>query len=148
MRFDDLKEFDGHAYSGMPVGGGHTWHYTDAIWRERKVAPDRWEFSLKSIKRRDRHAPPGSGAPPDTLYHWYLLADQRVRKIDEDSYTTFMSGLKYKVAHKRPHWRRWSCEYPEQPSETERVIEILRDTLSRLDPEPAGLYAPLDAPRV
>ena len=67
--------------------------------------------------------------PVGTEYHWYILAHQRVRKIDADSYTTFMSGLKYKVAHKRPHWRKWSSEYPEQPSERQRLTAILEETL-------------------
>lgn len=135
MAFDDLKDFNGKAYTGMPVGGHHTWLYTDAIWRERKVAPDAWEFAFRAIKRRDRSAPAGSGVPPNTLYHWYILAHQRVRKIDEDSYTTFMSGRKYKVAHKRPHWRRWSCEYPDRASEGENLINILEGTLALLRDE-------------
>ena len=143
MSFDDLKEFNGQSHSGMAVGGSHSWRYTDAIWREQKVAPDRWEFTFKSKKRRGQAAPPGSGVPPDTLYHWYLLAHQRVRKIDEDTYATFMSGLKYKIAHKRPYWRRWSCEYPDQASERDRVIEVLEDALNRVRPEPAG---PASAP--
>ena len=145
MSFDDLKEFNGQSYSGMAVGASHSWRYTDAIWREQKVAPDRWEFTFKSKKRRGQPAPPGSGVPPDTLYHWYLLAHQRVRKIDEDTYATFMSGLKYKIAHKRPYWRRWSCEYPDQASERDRVIEVLEDALDRLRAELAA-PAPLPVP--
>ena len=143
MAFDDLKDFHGRAYSGMPVGGRHGWHYTDATWRERKVAPDEWEFSFRSVKRRMQSAPAGSGAPPGTLYHWYILADQRVRKIDEDSYTTFMSGLKYKIAHKRPHWRRWSCDYPDQRPERDKVVSILEATLSRLKESPPMPANPL-----
>ncbi len=132
MAYDDVKEFDGEAYSGMAVGGRHLWHYTDAVWREEKVAPDRWDFNLTSVKRRDTPAPQGSGAPPLTEYHWYLLAHQWVRKIDADSYHTFMTGVKYKLAHKRPHWRAWSDTYPGNPSSHESVIRILEDTLERL----------------
>ena len=55
-----------------------------------------------------------------------------MRKIDADSYTTFMSGVKYKIAHKRPHWRKWSSEYPEQTSEAEKLIAVLEETLARL----------------
>jgi len=132
MAYDDLKEFAGEEYSGMAVGGEHSWIYPNGLWRERKVAPDRWEFTFSSIKERERPAPQGSGAPPKTLYHWYLLAHQRVRKVDADTYTTFMSGLKYKVAHKRPQWRKWSSQYPGQESEQERVIAILEETLSGL----------------
>ena len=131
MAYDDLKEFDGEEYSGMGVGGRHTWHYTDALWRERKTAPDAWEFTLTSIKKRDRPAPPGSGAPVFTEYHWYLLAHQWVRKIDADSYTTFMSGMKYKLAHKRPHWRAWSSEYAGRETADARVADILEAALGR-----------------
>ncbi len=135
MAYDDLKEFDGEAYTGMAVGGRHVWHYTDAVWREEKVAPDRWDFSLTSVKRRDTSAPPGSGAPPLTEYHWYLLAHQWVRKIDADSYRTFMSGVKYKLAHKRPHWRQWSDAYPGNETSREAVMGILEDALGRLRSE-------------
>ena len=135
MAYDDLKEFEGEEYSGMYVGGQHTWRYTDAVWREQKVAPDAWEFSLTSVKKRDRPAPPGSGAAVFTEYHWYLLAHQWARKIDADSYTTFMSGMKYKVAHKRPHWRAWSSEYPGNESEDIRISEILEAALDRIRPK-------------
>lgn len=132
MAYDDLKEFEGEEYSGMPVGGQHTWHYTDAVWREEKRTPDAWEFTLSSVKKRDRPAPIGSGAAVFSEYHWYILAHQWARKIDADSYSTFMSGMKYKVAHKRPHWRAWSSDYPGQATETERVAGILEATLDRL----------------
>lgn len=135
MAYDDLKRFNGQEYTGMPVGGQHAWLYPDGRWREQKVAPDRWEFTFTSMKRREQSAPVGSGAPSDTLYHWYILAHQRVRKIDQDSYSTFMAGVKYKLAHKRPHWSKWSSEYPEQESERERIITILETTLACLREE-------------
>ncbi len=141
MAYDDVKEFEGETYSGMAVGGEHTWLYPNGLWKETKVAPDRWDFTFNSIKERERSAPPGSGVPVGTQYHWYLLADQRVRKIDADSYTTFMSGVKYKLAHKRPHWRKWSSEYPEQTAETEKLINILEGTLARLREPVSGAFA-------
>src|SRR5712692_1526396 len=140
MAYDDLKEFEGETYTGVAVGGEHTWLYPNGLWRETKVAPGRWDFTFQSIKERERSAPPGSGVPVGTQYHWYILAHQRVRKIDADSYTTLMSGVKYKVAHKRPHWRKWSSEYPDQPSETEKLMHVLEETLARLResaPEPS-----------
>jgi hypothetical protein len=136
MAYDDLKEFSGQRYTGMSVGGEHAWLYPNGRWRERKVAPDRWEFTFSSLKERERSAPDGSGVPTGTQFHWYLLAHQRVRKIDKDSYTTFMEGLKYKVAHKRPHWRKWCDEYPDQRPERERVIGILEDAVAGLRSEP------------
>lgn len=138
MAFDDLKEFEGRTYTGMAVGGEHSWIYPSGLWRERKLAPDRWEFTFTSIKHRERSAPPGSGVPIGTRYHWYILAHQWVRKIDADAYHTFMSGVKYKVAHRRPNWRKWSCEYPEQPSERMKITAILEETLRLLRQEGSG----------
>ena len=132
MAYDDVKEFGGETYTGMAVGEEHTWLYPNGLWKETKVAPDRWDFTFRSIKERERSAPPGSGVPVGAQYHWYILAHQRVRKIDADTYTTLMSGVKYKIAHKRPHWRKWSSEYPEQESETERLIAVLEEALARL----------------
>jgi hypothetical protein len=132
MAYDDLKEFEGQRYTGMSIGGEHAWIYANGMWRERKVAPDRWEFTFSSLKEREGSAPEGSGVPEGTQFHWYLLAHQRVRKVDKDSYTTFMEGVKYKIAHKRPHWRKWSDEYPDQPSERDRLLGILEGTLEGL----------------
>ncbi len=148
MAYDDPKKFQGDTYTGMAVGGEHTWLYPNGLWHETKVAPDQWEFTFSSLKERERSAPPGSGVPVGTQYHWYVLAHQRVRKIDTDAYTTFMSGVKYKIAHKRPHWRKWSCEYPDQPTETQRLIAIFEAALDRLrtpefeDPRPEILDGP------
>ncbi len=132
MAYDDLKEFEGEPYTGMAVGGRHTWRYTNAVWREVKVSPDRWEFTLTSTKERDREAPERSGAALDTQYHWYLLAHQFVRKIDGDRYATFMSGLKHKIAHKRPDWRAWSSGYDAEESERNRIRAILEGAVDRL----------------
>ena len=135
MAYNDLKEFQGKIYSGMPVGGRHIWEYPDGLWQENKVAPDRWDFTFSSLKRRARRAPEGSGAPPGTQYHWYLLAHQKVRKLDQNTYTTTMEGVKYKIAHKRPHWRRWSTEYPDHEAEREILIRILEEHLAKLKSE-------------
>lgn len=130
--YDALKDHEGRAYTGMPVGGTHEWRYPDGRWRERKVSPDEWEVLFSSLKRRATPAPSGSGAKPGTRYHWYVLAHQRVEKLDKDRYSTLMEGAKWKVGHKRPHWARWSHEYDDQPSARQRVIRILEETLARL----------------
>lgn len=106
MRYDDVKVFGGRVYSGMRVGGTRSWINPRGVWRERKVAPDRWAFTFEFFKKRQEPSPEGSGAETGTQFHWYVLAHQRVKKIDRDAYATLMEGLTYKVAHKRPHWRR------------------------------------------
>lgn len=147
MAYDDVKEFQGRAYTGMAVGGEHAWVYPEGRWRERKVAPDEWAFTFESIKRRERSAPEGSGVPVGTRYHWYILAHQRVRKVDADKYETLMEGAKHKVAHMRPNWLRWSTELPGRESERERLVAILEATLAGLREEPAEEWphATLDA---
>ena len=132
MAFDDLKEFRGKVYSGMAIGGEHLWEYPHGLWRERKVAPDRWVFSFSSLKQRARSAPEGSGVPVGTGYHWFILGHQRVRKRDKDTYETLMEGAKFKVAHRRPHWRGWSTEYPDHEPEKEILIRILEEELAEL----------------
>jgi hypothetical protein len=132
VAFDDLKTFHGQVYSGMSIGDTHVWEYPHGVWREEKVAPDRWSFSFVSEKKRTRKAPAGSGALPGTRYHWFILAHQRVKKLDPDTYSTVMEGVKYKVAHKRPHWRHWSTEYPDQEPEREILIRILGEQLKEL----------------
>ncbi|MGQ0796980.1 MAG: hypothetical protein ACT4OI_03830 [Methanobacteriota archaeon] len=138
MAYDDVKVFEGEPYAGMRVGGRHTWRYTDAVWRERKVSPDAWDFVLTSVTRRDRAAPEGSGVPLGTQYHWYVLAHQWVRKIDADSYRTFMSGVKHKVAHRRPAWRTWSSGRLGRPSESETLARILTSALDAVRTKDGG----------
>ena len=116
----------------MAVGGMHEWVYPRGIWQEKKVAPDRWVFTFRSEKIRVRKAPEGSGALPGTQYHWFIIAHQHVRKRDADTYETVMEGVKYKVAHKRPHWRHWNTEYPDQVPEREILIRILEEQLAML----------------
>jgi hypothetical protein len=132
VAFDDLKKFQGQVYSGMSIGGTHVWDYPHGVWQEQKVAPDRWVFSFASGKKRVRKAPEGSGALPGTQYHWFILAHQRVRKVDQDRYETVMQGVKYKIAHKRPYWRHWSTEYPDNEPEREILIRILEQYLAEL----------------
>jgi len=132
VAFDDLKQFKEHVYSGMAIRGTHVWKYPNGVWQEQKIAPDRWNFSFRSEKKRMHKAPPGSGALPGTQYHWFILAHQRVRKLDPDTYETVMEGVKYKVAHKRPYWRGWSTDYPDQEPEREILIRILEEQLNQL----------------
>lgn len=144
MAYDDVKEHEGERYSGMPVGGEHRWVYPQGRWVERKQGPHRWSFTFQSDKRRSSPAPEGSGADPGTQYHWYILAHQRVRKVDKDTYHTRMEGRKYKIAHKRPYWKRWSSKYADQPSRAEKLVEILEQALARAREEAGGPQSRLE----
>lgn len=127
--YNELKEFDGKKYTGMKVGGRHKWYYDKGEWEEKKIAPDKWEFSYAVTKKRAWYAPEGSGVPVGTEYHWYILADQNVRKLDANNYTTIMTGLKYKLAHKRVQKGKWNITDSVQ---TERLIQLLQELILQL----------------
>jgi hypothetical protein len=133
-RYNEYKEFEGKKYTGMRVGGTHQWYYDKGEWKEKKITPDKWEFTYATNKRRAWQAPEGSGVPVGTEYHWYLLAHQNVRKLDANSYTTSMEGLKYKLAHKRAEIGKWSStDYAQK----ERLIQILEELIDQLKKEMA-----------
>lgn len=106
--YEEYKKFEGKQYTGMKVGRSHKWYYDKGKWKEKKVTPDKWEFTYAVNKRRAGQAPEGSGVPVGTEYHWYILAHQNVRKLDANSYTTSMTGLKYKLAHIRAEKEKWN----------------------------------------
>src|SRR5207253_1810979 len=106
--YNEFKQFEGHAYTGMKIGRSHKWNYDQGEWKETKITPDLWEISYAVTKRRAGHAPEGSGVPVGTEYHWYILAHQNVRKLNANDYTTSMTGIKYKLAHKRYDKEKWS----------------------------------------
>ena len=116
----------------MKVGGSHSWNYNNGKWNETKMTPERWAFNFNSIKTRTHAAPANSGACVRTKYHWYIIADQIATKIDDDSYMTSMKGVKFKVGHKRPHWKTFSYNYPEQESYKQRIISILESILDEM----------------
>ena len=81
----------------MAVGRSHKWYYDEGVWRDKKINPDLWEIEYEVTKRSGGKAPEGSGVPVGTEYHWYILAYQHVRKLDANSYSTALTGLKYKL---------------------------------------------------
>jgi hypothetical protein len=130
--YNSLKEFNGQTYSGMTVGGKHSWDYNNGIWSETKIKPNKWKFEFICNKYRKNPAPPGTGAPNKTEFHWYILADQKVVKLDENTYKTVMTGSKYKIGHKRPNWKQnWSYDYKKESYE-DKIIEILEEIIERL----------------
>jgi hypothetical protein len=136
MGYDDLKSHRGKRYSGMQVGRTHVWEYPNGEWRERKLTPDLWQFAFASAKhRKGRGAPQGSGVPEGTGYQWFVEAHQFVRKVDANTYTTYMEGLKHKVAHQRAGWEDWSTDRS-GPWDEARMVAILEEALANLKGEP------------
>jgi hypothetical protein len=129
-KYDSFKEFEGKRYTGMKVGRGHKWDYGAGEWIEKKVTPDQWEFRYAVPKRRRGKAPEGSGVPVGTAYHWYILAHQCVTKLDANTYSTEMVGVKYKVAHRRADKDAWSAT---DAGQRKRLIQFLKATLAELE---------------
>jgi hypothetical protein len=130
--FNAFKEFEGQRYTGVKIGRGHKWHYDKGDWKEKKVTPDEWQFNYAVTKRRAGHAPEGSGAPVGTEYHWYILAHQTVRKLNANDYTTDMSGLKIKLAHKRFDKEKWSAS---EKAQRKHLIKIFQRMIDQLEQE-------------
>jgi hypothetical protein len=127
--YNEYKEFEGQKYTGMKVGGSHKWYYDKGEWKEKKITPDKWEFTYAVNKKRAGQAPEGSGVPVGTEYHWYILAHQNVRKLDANSYATSMTGLKYKLAHRRAEKDKWNAT---DNAQRKRLIQILQELIDQL----------------
>ncbi|MFX1388946.1 MAG: hypothetical protein ACFE9Z_02655 [Promethearchaeota archaeon] len=130
--YNSLKKYNNNIYTGMKIGHSHHWNYHDGKWFETKKEPDKWSFKFDSLKTRINSAPINTGASINTKFHWYIIADQIATKIDNNSYMTSMKGIKFKIGHKRPYWKSFSYNYPDQLSYKEKVIEILEKVLNDL----------------
>ncbi|MGB8084782.1 MAG: hypothetical protein WCF07_00660 [Nitrososphaeraceae archaeon] len=123
--YEAYKEFNGRKYTGMRVGGSHKWYYDKGIWSEKKITPDKCELTYAVNKKRAWNAPEGSGVPVGTEYHWYILAHQNVRKLDANNYATSMTGIKYKLAHKRSGSVNWNTSDTQQRKQLIQILEEL-----------------------
>jgi hypothetical protein len=130
--YNEYKEFEGKQYTGMKVGRSHKWYYDAGEWKEKKITPDKWEFTYAVNKRRAGQAPEGSGVLVGTEYHWYILAHQNVKKLDANNYTTSMTGLKYKLAHKRAEKEKWNAS---DNAQRKRLIQVLEELIGQLKRE-------------
>ncbi|KAK9372443.1 uncharacterized protein V1513DRAFT_238457 [Lipomyces chichibuensis] len=135
--YDELKTFKGQYYAGMAIGGSHTWNYDQGVWKETKLEPDLWKVDFQTTKRRDRNAPKGSGAPVGTEYHWLIVAHQYVRKEDANTYSTHLTGSKYKLAHKNAASEKWSIGTV--MGQRKREVELLEDAKRRVEGLPPVL---------
>jgi hypothetical protein len=128
--YNAFKEFEGRRYTGMKIGRSHKWYYDKGEWKEKKITPDEWEIHYAVTKRRAGHAPEGSGVPVGTCYHWYILAHQNVTKLNADDYSTSMTGLKFKLSHKRAGTDKWSAGPKAQRN---HLIKILKQMVADLE---------------
>ncbi len=131
--YNAFKTFEGMRYTGMKIGRSHRWHYDEGFWKETKITPDLWQVSYAVTKRRVGHAPEGSGVPVGTEYHWYILAHQNVTKLDANAYTTSLTGLKFKIAHKRANAEKWSAT---EATQRKRMIAFLQSVIEQLEKAP------------
>jgi hypothetical protein len=139
--YNEVKSFEGQQYTGMKVGRSHKWHYDKGEWKETKITPDLWEISYAVTKRRAGKAPEGSGVPVGTAYHWYIMAHQNVQKLNANDYSTSLTGLKYKLAHKRFDKNKWSTSARTQKK---RLIKLMQDFIAQLQKEPVALQFEYD----
>jgi hypothetical protein len=130
VSYDEFKEYEGKKYTGMKIGRSHKWYYDKGEWKETKITPDLWQITYAVTKRRAGRAPEGSGVPVGTAYHWYVLAHQTVTKLNANDYTTSMTGLKFKIAHKRAESEKWSAT---PKTQRKRMIKFLQDTIGQLE---------------
>jgi hypothetical protein len=130
VSYDEFKEYEGQRYTGMKIGRSHKWHYDRGDWKETKITPDLWQVSYAVTKRRAGRAPEGSGVPVGTEYHWYVLAHQNVAKQTANDYTTSLTGLKFKIAHKRAGSEKWSAT---PMTQRKRMIKFLQSVIADLE---------------
>src|SRR5215210_2186096 len=136
VSYNEFKEYEGQRYTGMKIGRSHKWHYDRGDWKETKITPDLWEVSYAVTKRRAGRAPEGSGVPVGTEYHWYILAHQNVRKLNANDYSTSLTGLKYKLAHKRADKEKWSATAKTQ---RKHLVKLLQELIAELEKEPVPI---------
>ena len=65
-----------------------------------------------------------------TEYHWYILAHQNTAKQTANDYTTTLTGLKFKIAHRRAGSEKWSAT---PQTQRKRMIMFLRSVLADLE---------------
>ena len=119
----------------MKIGRSHKWYYDQGEWKEKKITPDLWQIGYAVTKRRAGRAPEGSGVPEGTEYHWYILAHQNTAKQTANDYTTSLTGLKFKIAHKRADTGKWSAT---PRTQRQRMITFLRSVLADLEKHSEG----------
>jgi hypothetical protein len=130
--YNTFKEYNGQQYTGMKIGRSHKWNYDSGVWKEKKITPDKWEVHFAVDKHRAGHAPEGSGVPIGTEYNWYIMAHQLVKKLDANTYSTELTGFKFKLAHKRSDAEKWNIS---DKTQRKHLINILQGFIEELEKE-------------
>jgi hypothetical protein len=130
--YNRYKFFNGKQYTGMTIGRSHKWYYDKGIWLDKKLTPDKWIINFEVTKRRAGKAPKGSGVPVGTEYHWYILAHQKVKKLNANDYSTSMNGFKFKIAHKRSTKDKWNIS---DKAQRNKLIKVLKEFIEELEDE-------------
>ncbi len=68
--------------------------------------------------------------PVGTEHHWYIVAHQNVAKQSANDYTTSLTGLKFKIAHKRAGSDKWSAT---PKTQRKRMIVFLQTVIADLE---------------
>src|ERR687883_960065 len=144
VSYNEFKEYEGQRYTGMKIGRSHKWYYDPGEWKETKITPDLWQIKYAVTKRRAGRAPEGSGVPVGTEYHWYVLAHQNTTKQTANDYTTSLTGLKFKIAHKRAGNEKWSAT---PRTQRKRMITFLRSVLADLEKQNDRAASTTTAPK-
>jgi hypothetical protein len=129
VSYNEFKEYEGQRYTGMKIGRSHKWYYDQGEWKETKITPDLWRIGYAVTKRRAGRAPKGSGVPVGTAYRWYVIAHQNTTKQSANDYTTSLTGLKFKIAHKRAGSEKWSAT---PKTQHKRMIAFLQSVIADL----------------
>lgn len=127
--YNRYKFYQGQQYTGMTIGRSHKWYYDKGVWIDKKITPEKWMINFAVTKRRAGKAPEGSGVPVGTEYHWYILAHQMVKKLDANSYSTEINGLKFKLAHRRAEKKDWNSSDATQKKHLIRILKAYIDEL-------------------
>jgi hypothetical protein len=143
VSYNEFKEHEGQRYTGMKIGRSHKWYYDKGEWKETKITPDLWQIGYAVTKRRAGRAPEGSGVPVGTEYHWYVLAHQNVAKQTANDYTTSLTGLKFKIAHKRADSGKWSAT---PKTQRKRMIKFLQDVIAQLEAQSDEVVPAAESP--
>src|SRR3954469_18864234 len=139
--YNQFKVYQGKQYTGMTIGRSHKWYYDKGIWIDKKITPEKWLINFEVEKRRAGKAPEGSGVPVGTEYHWYILAHQNVKKLNANDYSTTLTGLKFKLAHKRFDKEKWSTTAKTQKK---RLIKLMEEFIDQLKKEPVPVVFEYD----